>query len=152
MADKTNLPPMRKFREAGIILGLFCFGCILTTANATAQTIYFGVHDIALKSGESAELADVYYISHDCKSLLKAAPEVEILDGPPGVTAAIKEDKIVPRTLGCTKPVPGGKLIVTASEVEEYGRARLVLRVKLKTSQGDRQWSRDVNITLIPPQ
>jgi hypothetical protein len=87
-----------------------------------------------------------------CKSLLKAVPEVEILDGPPGVTAAIKGDKIVPRGFGCTKPVSGGKLIITANEVEEYGRARMVLRIKLKTSIGDRQYSRDVNISLIPKE
>jgi hypothetical protein len=141
---------MRKLREAGIVLGLFCFVCVLTNAGAKAQTIYFGVHNIALKSGESAELGDVHYIPHDCKSLLKGAPEVEVLDGPPGVNAAIKEDKIVPRTLGCTKPVPGGKLILTASEIEEYGRARMVLRIKMKTTQGDRQYSKDVNISLIP--
>jgi len=79
-------------------------------------------------------------------------PEVEILDGPPGINAAIKEDKIVPRTYGCTKPVPGGKLIVTASEIEEYGRARMVLRIKMKTSQGERQYSKDVNVSLIPRQ
>jgi hypothetical protein len=71
---------MRKLREAGIVLGLFCFVCVLTNAGAKAQTIYFGVHNIALKSGESAELGDVYYITHDCKSLLKGAPEVEVLD------------------------------------------------------------------------
>ena len=142
---------MRKFRQAGIILGLFCFVCVLAN-DAKAQTIYFGVHNLALKSGESAELGEVYYISHDCKSLLKGAPEVEVLDGPPGVTAAIKEEKIVPRTFGCTKPVPGGKLIITASEIEEYGRARMVLRIKMKTSVGDRQYSRDVNISLIPRQ
>ena len=140
---------MRTFREAGIILGLFC---VLANADAKAQTIYFGVHNIALKSGEIVELGDVYYISHDCKSLLKATPEVEILDGPPGVTAAIKEDRIVPRTYGCTKPVPGGKLIITASEIEEYGRARMVLRIKMKTSVGDRQYSKDVNIELIPKE
>ena len=143
---------MRKFREAGIVLGLFCFVCVLANADAKAQTFYFNVYNVALKSGESAELADVYYISGDCKSLLKATPQVEILDGPSGVTATIKEDKIVPRTFGCTKPVPGGKLIITAKEVEEYGRARLVLRVKMKTSSGERQWSRDVNISLIPSQ
>jgi len=141
---------MSKFREAGIILGLFCFVCVLANADAKAQTVYFDVLTVALKSGESAELGDVYYIGSTCKSLLKATPEVEILDGPPGVTAAIKEEMVVPRGLGCTKPVPGGKLIITANEVEEYGRARLVLRIKLKTSLGDRQYSRDVNLSLIP--
>src|SRR5262249_1523947 len=52
-----------------------------------AQTIQFKVSEVALKSGESAELGDVFYVSASCKSLLKATPEVEILDGPPGVTA-----------------------------------------------------------------
>jgi hypothetical protein len=141
---------MRKFRKVGIILGLICFVCVLTNAGAKAQTIYFGVHNIALKSGESVELGDVYYIAATCKSLLKATPQVEILDGPPGITAAIKEEMVVPRTVGCVNPVPGGKLTITAAEIEEYGRARLVLRIKLKTSQGDRQISRDVNLSLIP--
>ena len=143
---------MRKFREAGIVLGLFCFVCVLANADAKAQTFYFNVYNVALKSGESAELADVYYISGDCKSLLKATPQVEILDGPAGVTAAIKEAMVVPRYYGCTKPIPGGKLIITANEVEEYGRARMVLRIKMKTSQGDRQHSVDVNISLLPKE
>jgi hypothetical protein len=143
---------MHKFREAGIILGLFCFVCVVANADAKAQTIYFDVQNVALKSGESVELGQVGYIGTTCKSLLKATPEVEILDGPPGVTAAIKEEMIVPRSYGCTKPVTGGKLIITAGEVEEYGRARMVLRIKMKTSIGDRQVSRDVNISLIPRQ
>ena len=143
---------MNKFREAGIILGLFCFVCVLANADAKAQTIYYNVHNLALKSGESAELADVYYINGDCKSLLKATPEVEILDGPPGITAALKEDRIVPRAFSCTKPVPGAKLIITAGELTEYGRARMVLRIKMKTSVGDRQYSKDVNISLIPKE
>jgi hypothetical protein len=105
---------MRKFREACIILGLFCFVCVLANADAKAQmlpAIYFTEkNSIALKSGESAELGDVYYINAiDCTSLLKATPEVEILGGPPGVTAAIKEDGIVPSGAGCTKPVPRSK-------------------------------------------
>jgi hypothetical protein len=141
---------MRKFQEAAIIVGLFCFVCVLANADAKAQTVYFNVHNLALKSRESAELGDIYYVNGDCKSLLKATPVVEILDGPPGVTAEIKEDKIVPRAFSCTKPVPGGKLIITATEIEEYGRARMVLRIKMKTSVGDRQYSKDVNLSLIP--
>jgi len=141
---------MRKFQKAGIIVGLCCLACLFINAGAKGQTIYFGVHNIALKSGESAELGQVYYIGATCKYLLKSTPEVEILDGPPGITAAIREEMVVPRSVGCAKPVPGGKLIITAKEIEDYGRARLVLRIKLKTSLGDRQYSRDVNLSLIP--
>jgi hypothetical protein len=41
---------------------------------------------------------------------------------------------------------------MTANEVAEYGRARMVLRLKMKTSQGDRQPSVDVNISLLPKE
>ena len=141
---------MRKFQKAGIIVGLCCLACLFINAGAKGQTIYFGVHNIALKSGESAELGQVYYIGATCKSLLKAPPEVEILDGPPGVTAVINDAKVVPRGLGCASPVPGGKLVISAQGVEDYSRTRMVLRIKLKTSLGDRQYTHDVNISLFP--
>src|SRR5262245_50279397 len=133
-----------------IIFGLCFLLSVFSSFGAKAQTIYFGVQNVALKSGESAELAQVYYIGANCKSLLKARPEVEIMDGPPGVTAAIREEMVVPRGLGCAQAVQGGKLVITANEIEDYGRARLVLRIKLKTSVGDRQYSRDVLLSLIP--
>jgi hypothetical protein len=80
------------------------------------------VRDVALKSGESAELGQVYFIGATCQSLLRATPDVEILDGPPGVTASITEEKVVPRTVGCANPVPGGKLVITAGRIEDYSR------------------------------
>ena len=141
---------MRNFRGLILVLALPCFAGIFANGEATAQTIYFGVNDIALKNGESTELGQVYYIGTNCKSLLKGTPAVEILDGPPGVTAAINEAKVVPREFGCASPVPGGKLVISAQDIEDYSRTRMVLRIKLKTSLGDRQLSRDVNISLFP--
>ena len=78
---------MRKFQKAGIIVGLCCLACLFINAGAKGQTIYFGVHNIALKSGESAELGQVYYIGATCKSLLKARPRLrswtDLLASPP---------------------------------------------------------------------
>jgi hypothetical protein len=142
---------MRNFRGVVLLLALSCLADIFASGGASAQTIYFGVNDIALKNGESTEFAEVYHIGANCKSLLKATPEVEILDGPPGVAAAIQEAKIVPRDFGCASPVPGGKLVISAQgKIEDYSRTRMVLRIKLKTSQGDRQYTHDVNISLFP--
>ena len=115
-----------------------------------AQTIQFTVKDVALKSGESVELGDVFYISTNCKSVLKATPEVEILDGPPGVTAAINPAKVVPRGLGCAKPVSGGKLVITAKDIQEPSYTRMVHRINYKTLSGDRQSSVNINISLFP--
>ena len=123
---------------------------ILFGVDAQAQSIQFTVRDVALKNGESTELTDVYYISTNCKSLLKSTPEIEILDGPPGVTAAINAAKVVPRAYGCSNPVSGGKLVITAKDIQDYSYTRMVLRIRYKTSQGNRERSENVNIALFP--
>jgi hypothetical protein len=135
----------------GIVgLALSCCAAVPGIPTASAQTIYFDVDDIALKSGESTELAQVYAIASDCRSLLMDTPTVEILDGPPGVNAAINEAQVVPREVGCGSPVAGGKLVISATGIEHYSRTRMLLRINLKTQVGDRQVSRDVNISLLP--
>jgi len=57
---------------------------------------------------------------------------------------------VVPRSVGCAQAVPGGKLMISAKGIEDYSRTRMVLRIKLKTTLGDRQISRDVNVSLFP--
>src|SRR5882762_4553641 len=56
---------------------------IVGIAAAHAQTIN-GSATIALKSSESLEVSNVYWVTN-CRSLLRSTPEVEVLDGPPGV-------------------------------------------------------------------
>ena len=103
------------FRNKAALLWLLLL--LLVGGGAQAQSIQFTVKEIALKNGDSTELGDVFYISTNCKSLLKGTPEVEILDGPPGVTAVINAAKVVPRGYSCAKPVSGGKLVITAKDV-----------------------------------
>jgi hypothetical protein len=137
-----------------LIATLAAFSLLLTFAvsggTAQAQSIDFSVRNIALKSGESTELGDVFFITHNCKSMLKDTPQVEILDGPPGVTAVINPAKIVPRSYSCASPISGGKLIITAKDIQEHSHTRMVLRLNYKTFSGDRQRSEHVNITLFP--
>jgi hypothetical protein len=139
-----------QIRQKGVlILSLLALAASFA-GDAHSQTIQYAVRQIALKSGESTELADVYYVSTNCKSLLKDTPKVEILDGPPGVTAAINPAKVVPRVLGCANPVAGGKLVITAKDIEDYSFTRMVLRIDYNTSSGERQNSVNVNVTLFP--
>jgi hypothetical protein len=128
-----------------IVLASILFG-----VGAQAQSIEFTVRNIALKNGESTELIDVWYINTNCKSVLKSTPEVEIIDGPPGVTAVINAAKVVPRGYSCSNPVSGGKLVITAKDVQDYSYTRMVLRIRYKTSVGDRERSENVNIALFP--
>ena len=86
----------------------FLLACIVATfgiARTEAQTMSNPVLDLALKSGESTELTDLYWVNSSCKSMLKGTPEVEILDGPSSVTASIKSASVLPRVTGCAKAV-----------------------------------------------
>src|SRR5262249_18311319 len=116
------------FRNKAALLWLLLL--LLVGGGAQAQSIQFTV---ALKNGDSTELGDVYFINLNCKSVLTSTPEVEILDGPPGVTAVINAAKVVPRGYSCAKPVSGGKLVIAAKDVQNYSYTRMVLRVRYKT-------------------
>jgi len=104
---------------------------------------------IALKSNETIELHDLFY-APDCKSSLKGLPSVEILDGPPGVTVSVKEAQVVPRAQHCAKPVLGGKLYATAGAVEDYSVSKLILRITYPTKDGDRKFTDNYELTLVP--
>jgi hypothetical protein len=103
----------------------------------------------ALKSGESVEVADFYYITN-CQSALTSFPEVTVLDGPPGVTASLTEAMVNARFHGCPKPVKGAKLRLSADKVEDYSQSVITLRIKYQTKDGERQTSKSFNLTLFP--
>jgi hypothetical protein len=121
---------------------------LAATPGARAQTID-GAPSVALKNGETIEVGKVYWASH-CKSLLKATPEVEILDGPDGVTAAIREEMVLPRRQRCGNKVAGGVLTFTAKGIEDQSYSNLTIRVTFKTRDGDRKFSNVYNISLFP--
>src|SRR5262245_10226091 len=106
---------------------------ILAIAGARAET-----RTIALKNGESTELQLVYWISN-CRSVMVGTPEIEVLEGPPEVTLALKEGKVIPRRQNCANEVPGGRIVATAKDITEAKDVKLTYRVKYKTKDGERQ-------------
>jgi hypothetical protein len=82
--------------------------------------------------------------------LLKSTPEVEVLDGPPQVSATIREAMVLPRRQGCARKVSGGMLSITAKEIDDPSFTHLTLRVSYKTKDGDRKFSHVLNLQLIP--
>jgi hypothetical protein len=105
---------------------------------------------VAIKAGETIELGNLFFVVN-CRSLLKGPMTVEILEGPPDVTASIREQQIVPHMQNCAKPVAGGILLLTAAkEIKARTQAKLILRVKYPTVDGERQKSRDIDLTMLP--
>jgi hypothetical protein len=115
---------------------------------AHAQTIT-GSATIALRSGESAEMGDIYWVTN-CRSNLKSTPEVEILDGPPGISVAIKAAMVTPRAQRCSNQVPGGKLVISAEKIEDPSYTPLTIRITYHTRDGDRKSGLVYNLSLFP--
>ncbi|MBX9776408.1 MAG: hypothetical protein K2Y71_18675 [Xanthobacteraceae bacterium] len=141
---------MRLRPNSIVALGSFVLASFLTTGIVNAQTIQADVRNIVLKNGETTEFGDLWLISRDCKSLMMGTPEVEVMDGPPGVVVEVRPAKVVPRGLSCANPIAGGKLFMAAKAVEEYSNSTMVLRITYKTRNGDRQFGQHVKVTLFP--
>jgi hypothetical protein len=136
--------------SARIVLAIVHLGIAGTvgSAGAHAQTIT-NSPTIALRSGESAKLGDIYWVVN-CNSVLKSTPEAEILDGPPGVSVAIKAAMVTPRAQRCSKPVPGGTLVITAGNIEDPSYTTLTIRITYHGRDGDRNPSLVYNVSLFP--
>jgi hypothetical protein len=104
---------------------------------------------IALKSGESAELGPLYWISH-CRSILKSPPLAEMLEGPSELTVSVREAKVLPRRYQCAQEVPGGVLVLSATDIKEKSQAHVTIRIKYPTRDGERQHSRAIEVSLFP--
>ena len=131
------------------IIGV-CVGVALLGAcpSAQAQTV-IGSQSLALKNGESFEVGKLYWVSH-CRSMLKSTPEVEILEGPPGVTASVKEAMVRPRLQDCAADVKGGLLVISAKDIDDASYTKMTLRITYRTRDGDRKFSRVYNMSLFP--
>lgn len=104
---------------------------------------------VSLKSGESADLQQVYWIA-DCKSELESFAGIDLLDGPPGVTLSIREEAVLPRRQNCPSKVAGGVVVASVKDVPTEIAGVLKYRVRYKTLDGPRQSSHSTQISLFP--
>ena len=112
---------------------------------ADAQT----PRQLVLKKGESIDLGEVYYVSN-CHSIMVGLPEVEVLEGPPGITLSIREEPVLPRRQNCAAKVPGGTLVMTAKDVADESEGKLTYRLKYQTKDGPRQTGNTFIVKLFP--
>ncbi len=135
-------------------LAWFCLAvsaCAVAVPEAANAQITPDLPSISLKSGETLEIADLWYAVH-CQSRLKSAPTVEVLEGPPEITVSVKKAMVVPREQNCSKPIEGAKLYVAASEIADYGTSELTIRITFDTKDGERRVSETYNVTLFPKE
>jgi hypothetical protein len=122
---------------------------VLVAAPARAQTFVPEAQTIGLKSGETATIGNVYWVIN-CRSYLTGTPKVEVLEGPPGLTATIQEAMVLPRQPNCPKKVSGGTLHVSVKEIEDPSLFPVTMRITYATKDGPRQRSVVLNVSLLP--
>jgi hypothetical protein len=104
---------------------------------------------IALKGGESVDLRNFFVVTN-CQSTLVGVPSVEVLEGPDELAVSFRPEMVVPRSLKCPKPVPGGIVVATVGNVKEPVEAKLTFRLKFNTTAGERQTSNTYIVSLYP--
>ena len=125
------------------------FAAVLALAVSAAPAGAQNLQHYALKNGETIEVGSLYYTAN-CRSIMTALPEVEIMEGPDEVKLAVREEQVLPRRQGCANKIAGGMLTMTAKDVTEKKEAKLTYRTKYKTKDGDRQISHSVIVALFP--
>ncbi len=136
---------MRGIAFAALAVGALVF----SSGSSVAQSVTFGASTITLKNGESTEIGQVFWMVN-CRSILKATPEAEVIEGPPEVTVIIKPAMVMNRGDKCPSREPGGILVISAKGIEDPSLSNLNVRINYKTKDGDRQLSRIFNLALYP--
>jgi hypothetical protein len=137
---------MRIFRGPFVVTLGSIAAIFLSAADAQAQQ---PVQRITLKSGETVELRNFFYIVN-CQSVMIGSPQLDVLEGPDEVSVSLKEHTLLPRAQNCAKPVPGGSVVATAKEVTARKDVKLTIRLKFNTKLGERQDSSTYLVTLFP--
>jgi hypothetical protein len=132
----------RTSRSLACLLGAL----LASTALAHAQS---EPKRIVLRGGDSVELRNYLFVVN-CQSIMVGTPLLDVLEGPEEVTVTLREGMVFPRTQKCPKPVPGGTVIATAKAVAEPKEAKLTIRLKFNTKDGERQGSNTYMVSLIP--
>jgi hypothetical protein len=95
----------------------------------------------SIRGGETLQLRELGWITSECVSIFGALEGIDILDGPPEVTLKFEPGQVnFITTAGkvCPKPVPGGKILITASkDIADQKEADLTFRVRVKTKRGN---------------
>jgi hypothetical protein len=135
---------MRVQRNAGLAISCLILAIFAVVVGAHAQQ---APRRIALKSGESAELRNFYFVHH-CQSIMIGTPLLDVLEGPEELTVTLKGGlKLPPK---CTRQVLGGTVVAMAKEVKAPKEAKLTIRLKFKTKIGERQSSNVYIVSLFP--
>ncbi len=132
---------MRHFLRIASFAAIVCL-----VQQAIAQS---ASRSIVIKNGESIDLMPVFG-EKNCQSILSETPSVEVLETPPEIKVAVREEMVMPRRTKCKDKIKGGVIVITANDIKARTEGKLTFRVKYKGKEGDKQSAFTYNVTLFP--
>jgi hypothetical protein len=106
---------------------------------------------ISLKGGESVELRNYSFVTgNNCLSIMVGKPTLDVLEGPEELSFTLKEGPVTRRDRECPRPVPGGRVVATAREIQQAKEAKLTIRLNYMTKNGPRQSTSAYLVSLFP--
>jgi len=90
--------------------------------------------------------------NNGCNPLFESYEGIDLLEGPPELSLKFEPGYVNTYTTSqvCPNPVPGGKVMVTASDVAERKEAMLVFRVRYQTKSGPWQTTARFRMLMFP--
>ncbi len=131
------------------IVGFAAGACAMLIACVSAQAQQNLTQRIAAKSGETIELFNVF-AQVNCRSILLATPEVEVLEGPAELTLTVKEQMVPVPRFDCPNKLKGGTVMAVIGKVDHPIEGKLTFRVKFKTKAVNNQQAYTYNYSLFP--
>lgn len=106
----------------------------------------------SIKGGETLLLRSLTSVTGNCDPLFVSFNSIDVIEGPPELYLKFEPGKVntYTSTRNCPEAVPGGRVMLTATGVDERKEAMLVFRVSYQTKTGPWQQTIRFRILMFP--
>jgi hypothetical protein len=131
-----------------------------TSSCAMAVAIALGFSGVAsaqdqlfsIKGGETLMLRSLTSTTANCDPLFVSFDSIDVIEGPTELSLKFEPGKVntYTSTRTCPEAVPGGRVMLTATGVDERKEANLVFRVSYQTRTGPWQQTIRFRVLMFP--
>jgi hypothetical protein len=100
---------------------------------------------LSAKIGETLDVFPVYWVGN-CQSRLVKFEGIDVLEGPSGVTLALREQKVFARRQNCPNQIPGAVVTLTVQTAAAKFSGPVAFRVRYFTEDGRTQSSHRIKL------
>jgi hypothetical protein len=121
--------------------------CVLLLLTLTATPGSVWAQDFSVKKGETIDIYPVYWVTN-CRSRLLKLEGIDLLEGPPSIVLALRQQTVYAAPQKCPNPVPGAMVTLTAQSVAAKFSGMVGFRVRYSTEDGSKQSTHRIKLDI----